>query len=547
MPEVKNEDRREIMILNRLLAAQSTLQVFDKSVNLADFVSSAIQTVPGVGFVDLALRSELLALEKPETLENQVFYSLVSSLKARYVQPLVELPENEILIEVKTFKTTFGLLRIVISDAQLFQKYAPAIRNLSNVCALQLENTLHAKITERYKGHLEELVEEKTCELQNEINERIEQTEKLRESEERFRALVENVDDLIYTIDRNGKFTYVAPTWKKLIGHEPEEVIGTSFEKYVLPEDFEKCWEYVSQVFNHKKNTATIEYRIIRKDGSIRWHASNGSPFMDRSGAVTNLLGIGRDITHKKEAEQRLSSHLDGLKYSIESKDRYFSVLAHDLRSPFHIFLNLSELLSEEVENLSKAEITKFSKQLNIALHKQYELLTDLLDWSGIQSNQVAFKAEKLLFYEEVMKVFDSISTLAQEKEIVMECDVNGDFEVYADPRILRTLLRNLISNSVKFTNDGGRVKVSALKKENLVEISVSDNGVGMDPDVTGNLFEPDFHLTTAGTNNETGTGLGLRFCKQAVEKHNGTIRVESKPGKGSTFYFTLPNRIQND
>ncbi|MBK7867546.1 MAG: PAS domain-containing sensor histidine kinase [Ignavibacteriales bacterium] len=333
-------------------------------------------------------------------------------------------------------------------------------------------------------------MEEKTAELQNEISERIEQQEKLRESEERFRTLVENVDDVIYTLNRNGEFTYVAPTWKKLLGHEPEEVIGTSFTKYVLPEDFGKCWEYVDQVFNLKKNTTAVEYRIFRKDGSIRWHASNASPFLDRQGAVTLLLGIGRDITSRKETEQKLRSHLDGLEDSIQSKDRYFSVLAHDLRSPFNIFLNLSELLSDEIESLSKDEIIKFSKQLNIALHKQYELLTDLLDWSGIQSNQLGFNPEKLLLYEEMMKVFDSVSAVAQDKKIELSCDVEGDFEVFADPRFLRTLSRNLVANSIKFTPIGGWVKITASQKGDMAEIVVSDNGIGMDSDLAANLFK---------------------------------------------------------
>jgi signal transduction histidine kinase len=238
---------------------------------------------------------------------------------------------------------------------------------------------------------------------------------------------------------------------------------------------------------------------------------------------------------------------MDGLKNSIESKDRYFSLLAHDLRSPFHIFLNLSELLSEGIEHLSKSEIIKLSKQLNIALHKQYELLTDLLDWSGIESNQLAFNPETILLYEEVMKVFDSVSALAQEKDIMLSCEVNGDFPVYADPRVLRTLIRNLVSNSIKFTNNGGWVKINASNKGNFVEIVVVDNGVGMDSNVAENLFKSDFHTTTQGTNNEKGTGLGLRFCKKAVEKHNGTIRVESEPYQGSTFLITLPNKNINN
>ena len=218
-------------------------------------------------------------------------------------------------------------------------------------------------------------------------------------------------------------------------------------------------------------------------------------------------------------------------------------MLAHDLRSPFNIFLNLSELLSDEIESLSKDEIIKFSKQLNIALHKQYELLTDLLDWSGIQSNQLGFNPEKLLLYEEMMKVFDSVSAVAQDKKIELSCDVEGDFEVFADPRFLRTLSRNLVANSIKFTPIGGWVKITASQKGDMAEIVVSDNGIGMDSDLAANLFKPDFHTSTQGTKNEKGTGLGLRFCKQAVEKHKGTLRVESKPGIGSTFFFTLPNK----
>lgn len=546
MHEVNNSDKKEIAVLNRILAAQSTLQVFDKAVNLGDFVVSAIQSVPGVKFVELTLRSEILSLEKAEFLDNQSFYSLVGSLNNKYLPVVGELPETEIVISLKTFKTTFGFLKISISEPVLFRKFEPAIRNLLNIYALQIENNLHAKVAERYKGHLEELVAEKTAELQNEINAKIEQAEKLRESEERFRTLVENVDDIIYILDKTGKFTYVSPKWEKWLGHHPDEVIGSSFEHFTYHEDFDKCMEYFQQVFFSKRMPAVIEFRALKKDGSFRWHASNGSPFYDKNGEVLYLFGITRDITARKEVEQNLKSHMDGLKVSIESKDRYFSLLAHDLRSPFHIFLNLSELLSEGIEQYSKSDIIKLSKQLNIALQKQYELLTDLLDWAGLRSNLLAFNPETLLLYEEIMKVFDSVSVLAQEKDISLLCEVNGDIEVFADPKVLRTLFRNLISNSIKFTNNGGWVKINATKKENHVEIVVVDNGIGMDAATIKNLFNPELHLTTEGTKNEKGTGLGLRFCKQAVEKHNGTIRVESKPGVGTSFFITLPNK-KND
>jgi signal transduction histidine kinase len=267
-----------------------------------------------------------------------------------------------------------------------------------------------------------------------------------------------------------------------------------------IPKTSASASNIINRFSSLKKMPAVLEFRVIKKDGSTRWHASNGSPFYDKSGDVSHIFGISRDITARKETEQKLRNHMDGLKNSIESKDRYFSLLAHDLRSPFHIFLNLSELLSDGIDLLSKSEIIKLSKQLNIALHKQYELLTDLLDWSGIESNQLAFNPETLLLYEEVMKVFESVSSPRPGKRYYMlSCDSRTEIlRCIADPRVLRTLIRNLLSNAIKFTNNGGWVKDKRPPtKANLEQkLSVMDNGVGMDSKVAENLLQIRFpHL----------------------------------------------------
>lgn len=543
----RNNGHSEVVILNQLLTAQSTMQVFDKAVNLGEFVEGAVQSVPGISLAKLTLRDELLALEKGEQLDNQNFYSFVVHLNENLNLSLQELPDNERLIPIRTLKKSFGYLKISISEPEVFLKFEPAVRNLLNVFALQLENYLHHKVATRYKDHLEEIVHEKTIELQNEIIEKNEQAERLRENEERFRTLVESVDDIIFTLDKTGKFTYVSPKWEKWMGHKPDDVIGTTFENYIYPEDLGKCLDYYKQIFFLNKLPSVLEYRIVKKDGTIRWHASNSAPYHDKNGEVTHMFGTARDITARKESESKLRANMDELRNSLESKDRYFSLLAHDLRSPFHIFLSISELLSEDIEILSKDEIIDFSKKLNVALHKQYELLTDLLDWSGFQVSNLSFFPENIYLYEEVMKVFSSVSTQAQEKDIELLCDLDGDFEVYADSRVLRTIIRNLISNSIKYTGNGGWVKVIARQKGDFVEVAVSDNGVGMKPELVNNLLHHDFHTSTPGTNEETGTGLGLRFCKQAIAQHSGTFRVESKPGKGSTFIFTLPNKSDDD
>jgi signal transduction histidine kinase len=247
------------------------------------------------------------------------------------------------------------------------------------------------------------------------------------------------------------------------------------------------------------------------------------------------------DITKRKEKEIRLLEHSEELQAAKDSKDKFFSIIAHDLRSPFQALLSISELLFTEAESLAPSDIKQMSHGLNTALQKQYGLLNDLLDWSRLQSDSFSLVKETAILSELVAEVIGPLTIAASGKEIKIINNIPDDLTVNADLNMLKLVIRNLVGNSIKFTNPGGAVSISAEKSNEEIIVSVCDNGIGISPEDLPKLFSAGMHFSTAGTMNEAGSGLGLVLCGEIIEKHGGKIFAESKAGMGSKFSFTLP------
>lgn len=224
-----------------------------------------------------------------------------------------------------------------------------------------------------------------------------------------------------------------------------------------------------------------------------------------------------------------------------KTKDKFFSIISHDLRSPFNGFLNLTEIFAEQPEALSKDELKSLGAELNKAAQNQYRLLNDLLNWAKIQKDNFVFNPATLNLFEEVNSVFTFYEISAKQKGINLLNEVEENISIYFDHDMLSVVLRNLISNSIKFTESGGYIKVTAKQNGNRVFVSVSDNGTGIKSEDIIKLFRIDHRFTTLGTREEKGTGLGLTLCREIIERNGGKITVESEPGKGSTFNFSLP------
>jgi signal transduction histidine kinase len=239
------------------------------------------------------------------------------------------------------------------------------------------------------------------------------------------------------------------------------------------------------------------------------------------------------EIALKENEKQLLQLNVD--------KDRFISILSHDLINPFNNLLGLSEILKEDCKKLSPDEIEVMADSINKSAQKTFNLLEDILIWGRTQQGNIPFNPQKLSFSEICNYITDLFDSVANKKMITIRCITPDNINVFADINMIKTIVRNLVSNALKFTNNGGTITIKAEKNSEHIVVSVSDNGIGISSEDLPKLFDISQVLSTKGTEDEAGTGLGLLICKEFVEKHKGTIMVESSMGKGSTFKFSLP------
>lgn len=252
-------------------------------------------------------------------------------------------------------------------------------------------------------------------------------------------------------------------------------------------------------------------------------------------------------LSQKLKLEEAITNiqHLNNeLKDLNSTKDRFFSIIAHDLKGPISNLKQLSEILQKEIETISKEDLIDFIESIAISSKATMTLLENLLEWSRIQLGSIKFEPEAFELKMVSSEVTDLLSTSADNKNLKLKDNVKMDQIVKGDPNMINTVVRNLVSNAIKFTPEGGEVSINSEEVKDKFVVSVADNGVGISEENIKKLFRVDEHHTTMGTSNEKGTGLGLILCKEFIEKHGGDIWVESEIGKGTTFKFTLPKSI---
>ncbi len=235
----------------------------------------------------------------------------------------------------------------------------------------------------------------------------------------------------------------------------------------------------------------------------------------------------------------------EALSKTNAEKDKFFSIIAHDLRSPFASLVGLSEFIADEHSHLTINEYIQYSRAIHKTATSTYDLLENLLEWSRLQRGLIPFAPVVFNLNNTLGTFDDSTIEMAKKKGIDLLIDFPADLTITADFKMIQSIIRNLVSNALKFTKKGGRIVVDAtLTEAQQLLIKVQDNGIGMSPEILGNLFKTDQNVSRPGTNNEPSSGLGLLICKEFVEKHKGQIWAESEPGKGSCFYFSIPNSI---
>ena len=333
--------------------------------------------------------------------------------------------------------------------------------------------------------------------------------------------------DSIFGIDAD--YDKSVEGWESLIHPDWQKIMADYFIKEVIGEKVK---------FNK-------EYKIVRmKDKSERWVHGMGELKFNEDNQPIAMIGTIRDITDRKQAEEEIKKQNEKLIKINAEKDKFFSIIAHDLRSPFQGFLSMTEMITENISEFSNEEIVKYLGELNKSTQNIYKLLQNLLDWAQLKKGSFDFTPEENSLSTIVSANIEQINKRAIQKGITIMTDIPEDQKIFVDERMINSILGNLLSNAVKFTRNGGRVSIKAkTNSDGMVDIAVEDTGVGMSERVVNKLFKIDEKVGQKGTDGELSTGLGLLLCKEFVEKQSGKIWVESEEGKGSIFYFTVPRR----
>jgi two-component system, sensor histidine kinase and response regulator len=254
-------------------------------------------------------------------------------------------------------------------------------------------------------------------------------------------------------------------------------------------------------------------------------------------------IQIVENLKIREEQNSRLQKLTDELSQAIKDKDLFISILAHDLKSPFNALLGFSDLLIANLRSYGMDEIEKQLKVIHKTSHQTYALLEDLLLWSKAQAGILPFQPEEIIFEKVSLELINDLKYQADIKQIEIKVIQQVNNSLFVDLQMFKTILRNLVSNAMKFTHPHGKISILATNQNGKMIVSVADNGTGMDEETKSKLFIASQPYSTRGTTGEKGTGLGLLLCKNFVEKHGGEIWVESEAGKGSNFQFTIPDK----
>lgn len=378
--------------------------------------------------------------------------------------------------------------------------------------------------------------------LQKEIIERKRIEQALTESRQKFQDLVELLPETIYEADFSGRLVYLNGAGLRLFGLQHSDInTDRLIDQLVAPESHDDIRLHMEAVFKYNKSDRAIMTGITKEDTTFPF-SIHSVPILSGNKCV-GTRGIIIDLTEQKKSEDQMRKNAEDLQSLNNSKDKFFSIIAHDLRSPFTTFLGFTEVLDEEIETLPKDELRTIVSYLRNSAINLYQLLENLLEWSLLHREITSFKPETVQLLPLILNGTNTISDSANQKGIELLIDIPENLEVIADIHMLQTIGRNLLSNAIKFTPAGGLIRISAYASEgNFVTISVKDTGIGIAPDMLQKIFMLDANIKTKGTEGELSTGLGLILCKEFVEKHGGKIWVESQEGKGSTFYFTVRN-----
>lgn len=376
-------------------------------------------------------------------------------------------------------------------------------------------------------------------------------------------VMMDNIPDAIYFKDLESRFIKVNKGIMKNAGVSSEdEILGKTDFDFFGYEHADEARKDELEIIKTGKPIINKVEKENYPDGRVKWVSTTKIPLKDDEGNIIGTFGMSRNITDLIEKEQKINKIAEELselnkklthseiklkesesrlKHTVSTKDKFFSIISHDLRGPFTSMLGILEFLLADIQDMSKQEIQEFVESVHSSSQSVYKLLENLLEWSRVQTGRIENKPETILINELIEDTLKLYKTCTDKKEIEYITEVDNNLFVIADKNMLNTIIRNLVLNAIKFSFEKGKIEIKTNIVDKHAVVSVRDYGTGINETDRKCLFKIDKHITRPGTLMEKGTGLGLILCKEFVENNNGKIWVESEEGKGSTFYFSLP------
>ncbi|MCP5464998.1 MAG: PAS domain S-box protein [Deltaproteobacteria bacterium] len=370
-----------------------------------------------------------------------------------------------------------------------------------------------------------------------------------RENEIRKLAIVaEKTDNAVVITDRDGRVEWVNRGFEKMTEYSLSEVIGKTPGSFLQgPNSSSKTIDEMRSAIRDKEpiHTQIVNYS---KSGREFWIDINIQPIFNETGEIENFIALEMDITDRKLYEEELQGISEQLQEVVDEKDealktknRLFSIISHDLRSPFSSIIGYTQLLEEDCENMERGEVKKYASRIHASADRLLRLVENLLQWARSQTGHIRFEEQELNVNEIINKNLEIFNKVAEQKNIQIIATMKTEQKILGDPDMMDAIFRNLFSNAIKFSSSEGTIEISTQRENDTVKIIVKDDGVGMPEDIRCRLFQSGEKLSLKGTAGEKGTGLGLLLCKDFAERNHGTIEVNSEEGVGSSFVLSFP------
>lgn len=362
----------------------------------------------------------------------------------------------------------------------------------------------------------------------------------------RLRQELQTTSDILDTIldpvfVKNADFIYTNCNiaFTRFIGLPKEKILNASVYE-VAEHEWADIYHAADQKLKEENKVQVYENKVKFADGTLHDVIFHKAPII-RDGKFAGITGIMFDITEKKRNEQLILESVERLTDSNLQKDKFFSILAHDLKNPLHNILGFCDLCNAGDKEYDAEQLKKCLSLIQVSAVTAGKLLDDLLIWANSSRGRIQFNPQRLLLSDVIGKNFDLLHPMAMKKGIGLTMAVGEDYTVRADENMMNCILQNLITNAIKYTRQGGKIQIAAAEEDDMVRLSIRDNGIGIPDSVQKTLFTLHANGSERGTDGERGTGLGLLICKEFIEKQGGRIWFESTEHEGTAFFFTVP------